>query len=387
MHILPRHDPNTNVTLRSFLIHIYAQHFRACDTTMAELKFQNALNSVLGNLATVRLEMHKYVRNPDFDSLGQIEEIAFLANDVLDRKIYHIDTEPVAKYNEPVCEVPEPYISVVDQPEDVPAMADSMIQETLLPRSDDHSPTVYIDCEGENLGRHGTLTHINAYLPQQNEAFIIDVDRLGDQALQTAGKKHHRSFRSILQDPSIKKAIFDCRSDSDALFAHHRITLDGIVDIQLLENATCKTKRSAQKLASLAACLGRLNLPRSARARVLQIKEQGKAAFSKTQQSGKNPFHERPLSKLLIEYSVGDLVLLPALYRYLTARPGWTAQWLAREQHATAARLEMSRAEDFRLRVKAEGISMSDAPEEWKGIDRVEDVERAARAARELGNK
>lgn len=220
------------------------------------------------------------------------------------------------------------------------------------------------------------MTHINLYLPKQNEAFILDIDLLGDTALRIAGKRHgQRDLASILQDHRIKKAIFDCRSDSDALYAHHEIILDGIMDLQLIENATCKTKKTAQRLASLTACIGRLNIQKSARAQVLSIKEQGKAAMK----SG-NPFHERPLSKLMIDYSIGDLILMPALYGYFTTRPGWNEQWMAREQHATAARLEMSRATEFRDLVKAGSISMIDAPEEWKTVDRFEDIEKAARA-------
>ena len=224
---------------------------------MADLKFQNLLNSVMSNLATLRLDIHKYVGSPDFDSTGQIEEIAFLANDVLDRKVYKVDIEPVAKYNEPVCEVPDPYISVIDRLEDVPQMVDTIVKETLLSGTGDQSPSIYVDCEGENLGRDGTLTHINLYLPKQNEAFILDVDITGDTALRIAGKRNQRDLASILKDSDIKKAIFDVRSDSDALFAHHNIVLDGIVDLQLIESATCKSKKTAQRLSSLSACIGK----------------------------------------------------------------------------------------------------------------------------------
>ncbi|USW48083.1 Putative 3'-5' exonuclease domain, ribonuclease H-like superfamily [Septoria linicola] len=344
---------------------------------MADTKFNNAISAALANLATARIEIHKHVNDRNFDDSKRIEELAWLANDLLDRKIYAIEIEPAARYKEPVCEVPTPFVEIIDEVDGVSGMVDACVEEVLAKADVHDGPDLYMDCEGQNLGREGTLTHINIYLPRRNKAFILDIDQLGGTAFDIKGTTHETTLTKVLQDWSIKKAIFDCRSDSDVLFAHHKIALDGVIDLQLLEIATSRTRKNAQKLNSLSSCIGRLNMQKSARDHVLEIKERGKEAMKQG-----NPFHERPLSKLMIEYSIGDLLLMPALYQYFTSRPGWNEEWAAREQHATTERLEVSRAPDFREREKAGLISMKDAPEEWKSIDRFEDIEKAARSSK-----
>ena len=45
------------------------------------------------------------------------------------------------------------------------------------------------------------------------------------------------SFRSLLEDKSITKITFDCRSDSDALFHQFGVTLSGVLELQVLDQA------------------------------------------------------------------------------------------------------------------------------------------------------
>ena len=46
-----------------------------------------------------------------------------------------------------------------------------------------------------------------------------------------------KSFRSLLEDPDIKKITFDCRGDSDALFHQCGVVLAGVLELQVLDQA------------------------------------------------------------------------------------------------------------------------------------------------------
>jgi exonuclease 3'-5' domain-containing protein 1 len=61
------------------------------------------------------------------------------------------------------------------------------------------------------------------------------------------------SLKTILESPTIPKVFFDIRNDSDALFSHFQISVDGIKDLQLMELAS--RKGSQNLVARLAKCI------------------------------------------------------------------------------------------------------------------------------------
>ena len=53
----------------------------------------------------------------------------------------------------------------------------------------------------------------------------------------------------------MKKLLWDCRSDSEALHHHFGIELDGVIDVQLLDLATATKRRDRKKLRALGVSL------------------------------------------------------------------------------------------------------------------------------------
>ena len=101
-------------------------------------------------------------------------------------------------------------------------------------------PTMYIDLEGVNLCREGSISILTLLIDTGTptvSVYLIDVHTLGAQAFNTAGVEG-KTLRDILQDEKIPKVFFDVRNDSDALFAHFGVALQGIEDVQLMESAT-----------------------------------------------------------------------------------------------------------------------------------------------------
>ncbi|EAU35396.1 predicted protein [Aspergillus terreus NIH2624] len=123
---------------------------------------------------------------------------------------------------------------------------------SLIPSS---SPPLFLDLEGVNLGRNGSISILSLYAVHKKTIYLVDVYKLGKAAFSNPQPDKHTSLRANLESPSIKKVLFDVRNDSDALFSHYNIRLDGIQDLQLMELAT----RSGPNkyVAGLAKCIER----------------------------------------------------------------------------------------------------------------------------------
>jgi len=59
-------------------------------------------------------------------------------------------------------------------------------------------PSLYLDLEGINLGRHGTLAIVQAFVAPRNHAYLIDVHVLGEIAFSAKGSKGE-TFIGILE--------------------------------------------------------------------------------------------------------------------------------------------------------------------------------------------
>ena len=81
-----------------------------------------------------------------------------------------------------------------------------------------YSPTMYIDLEGVNLCREGSLSILTLLIDTgipTRRVYLIDVHVLGAQAFNTTGIKQKKTLKDILQDEKIPKVFFDVRNDSD----------------------------------------------------------------------------------------------------------------------------------------------------------------------------
>ncbi|EOA81420.1 hypothetical protein ACJQWK_10841 [Exserohilum turcicum] len=120
-----------------------------------------------------------------------------------------------------------------------------------------YSPTMYIDLEGVNLCREGSISILTLLIDTgipTKRVYLLDVHTLGAQAFNTAGAKR-TTLKDILEDEKIPKVFFDVRNDSDALFAHFSVALQGVEDVQLMESASRKTTGSRKFLNGLAKCV------------------------------------------------------------------------------------------------------------------------------------
>jgi exonuclease 3'-5' domain-containing protein 1 len=119
----------------------------------------------------------------------------------------------------------------------------------------------------------------------------------------------------MLEDSEIPKVFFDVRNDSDALFAHFGIFLQGVEDIQLMESATRRTTSSRKFLSGLAKCIETAVITSSGidTASWKAAKEKGELLFKAEHGGSYEVFNRRPIPEDIISYCVGDVICLPEL--------------------------------------------------------------------------
>ncbi|KAL6822086.1 ribonuclease H-like domain-containing protein [Trichoderma sp. SZMC 28015] len=194
----------------------------------------------------------------------------------------------------------------------IPALSKVVDALTGLPVD---TPSLYVDLEGQNLSRHGTISILQIHFRPTNTTYLIDVQSLGSKCFSTSGETRW-TLKAILESPYIPKVFFDVRSDSDALFVIFDITLNGVVDLQLMEFAV-RSHQEKKWVQGLEKCVRyHATFSRFEKLRWSQTKERGKALFAPEL----GAFNQRPLAPVLLEYCAQDVSVMPCLWAYYDSR-------------------------------------------------------------------
>ncbi|QKX64597.1 uncharacterized protein TRUGW13939_11772 [Talaromyces rugulosus] len=181
-------------------------------------------------------------------------------------------------------------VTMIDTENAVSSLVDNMSN---LPNN---PPSIYLDLEGENLSRHGTLSIIQIYISTTNEAYLVDVHTLGNKAFVTPGT-----------------------NDSDALYSHFDVSVAGIQDIQLMEVA--RRPSFKKYLSGLSKCIekdGKLSTEEQQT--WLAVKDKGRGLFAPELGGSYKVFNQRPLSKDIQSYCVQDVQYLARLWKIYDAQ-------------------------------------------------------------------
>jgi len=209
-----------------------------------------------------------------------------------------------------------------------------------------YEPTMYIDLEGVNLCREGSLSILTLLIDTGIPTIrvcLIDVYSLGSQAFNTTGIKG-KTLKDILHDEKIPKVFFDVRNDSDALFAHFGVALQGVEDVQLMGSATRTTTSSRKYLNGLAKCIEQGVLHGSDLTSWKLAKEKGGRSFKAEFGGSYKVFEQRPIPTEIISYCVGDVQYLPQLWRRFRSN---TDRWRDLVNKETKKRVEASQKPEY----------------------------------------
>ncbi|KAL4789451.1 ribonuclease H-like domain-containing protein [Aspergillus venezuelensis] len=224
---------------------------------------------------------------------------------------------------------------IVDTPSGIADLVDSMANHPNTP------PSFYLDLEGVNLSRHGSISILQIYHLPLNQVYLVDVHKMGKTAFDTPGAVEGSStLKSILEDHSIQKVFFDVRNDSDALYAHFNIHLAGIQDIQLHEFVT-RPGRRGRFVSGIGKCIdydaGLSFIERTHRA---AVKDKGKRLFAPELGGSYEVFNARPMHADIVRYCAQDVWVLPRLWATYDRR-GMGASVMRKVKDAVRERIDV----------------------------------------------
>ena len=252
------------------------------------------------------------------------------------------------------------YWTMVDSKEGIQDMLDEFAN------CSKNTPDLFLDLEGEDLGRTGTLLILQILLFTKPHVYLVDCIKLRTEAFETRNSKG-TNLKDILESSEIKKAIFDVRNDSAALYHQYGISLAGVEDIQLMELATRNTydddddddEVDRDHLRGLGTCIsGRvwMNMSQTEWHRCIELKRRGRYLFEPRWGGSYTVFSERPLKDEVMRYCVLDVCVLPATWN--TYSKQMSSFWQQKVLRETTQRIADSQDPHF----GGKGRHMAKAP-------------------------
>jgi exonuclease 3'-5' domain-containing protein 1 len=175
---------------------------------------------------------------------------------------------------------------------------------------------LFIDIEGADLSRSGSIAIIQVVVPPQKRVCLVDIHILKAEAFDTPSTSG-LTLRTILESGQFPKVFFDIRNDSDALIVTSRSTsalwlICNSSNLQLLEFATRPVRGSFVK--SLSTCISDTNILSWAEKRSWNGgKEAGRKLFAPERGGRYEVFLERPIPITIVNYCTQDVLYMPKL--------------------------------------------------------------------------
>ncbi|KAK6526496.1 hypothetical protein TWF694_005079 [Orbilia ellipsospora] len=207
-------------------------------------------------------------------------------------------------------------------------------------------PSLYIDLEGINLSRYGTISILTIYAAPQRTTYLIDVHTLQHSAFTTPGRTNpNTTLKSLLEDPLVPVVLFDVRNDNDALVNLYQVKMAGAIDIQLMELA-CRAGKK-RFLNGLAKVLSSYNVMSEEQAKVITAKkEAGVKLFAPEKGGSYEVFNERPLRPEIGQYCVQDVAFLKTLWSLFEVALSTPGRRWRKAQIATEVQRRLAMAND-----------------------------------------
>ena len=214
---------------------------------------------------------------------------------------------------------------------------------SLISRRRHGTGLIFLDLEGVNLSRRGTIAIMQLLLPPSPVVYLVDIHVLANRAFTTKDEKG-TSLKTVLEAPGIAKCLFDVRNDSDALFGLFGVSLRGAVDIQILEFVSRQVWH--RYLTGLGKCIAQeKNLLPSVTKEHIKIKENGLKLFAPEKGGSYEVFLERPLRPEIVAYCAQDVLLLPPLLALYASR--LTPNKAGKIQAIVDERIKLSQSPSF----------------------------------------
>lgn len=161
---------------------------------------------------------------------------------------------------------------------------------------------ISLDLEGINLGSEsGMITSLQLCGRAGGLVHVIDAVALAEADTTWFSG----AFRALLEDSSMEKLMWDCRSDANALRIGYGIRIDGVIDLQLLHLAYDVMHGRTRHITGLGRALDTTalsGLSPLAQRRMAEVKYKAHRLFAPEQGGSWDIWRKRPLPPVLLEY-------------------------------------------------------------------------------------
>lgn len=173
---------------------------------------------------------------------------------------------------------------------------------------------VAIDAEGVQLSRTGPLTILSiGGIDKTAPIYVVDVQTLGADVVFTDATG---SLKSLLENAQITKVTFDCRSDSDALWHQFGVSLTGVLELQVLDQAVRIQRGETPPQNCLYVNRGQVQMLQGlevvAKRNGITLQQ-----MNAPHKSCSTIWARRPLDATSIEYAANDILAIKLLYHCL----------------------------------------------------------------------
>ncbi|KAL4744949.1 hypothetical protein BDW72DRAFT_208603 [Aspergillus terricola var. indicus] len=180
-------------------------------------------------------------------------------------------------------------------------------------------PSLYINLEGVNFSRHGTILILQIHVSPHDKTYLVDVHTLNKECVTYKTASGTKNLKTI----------------SNALYGRFRINLAGVHDLQLIELATRTFPK--KYVNGLARCI------------------ENNAESNK----GEGTQVNRPLAKDIIKYCVQDVQFLSKLWKAYDKR--LTTRWRVKVEAEACNRVRQSQSSVY----TGDGKHLAIAPKGW----------------------
>jgi exonuclease 3'-5' domain-containing protein 1 len=149
-----------------------------------------------------------------------------------------------------------------------------------------------------------------------------------------------------LESATVTKVFFDVRNDSDALYTHYDIRLQGVEDVQLMENAGRDGAIWRKRFVSgLGRCIKNDTVLDGDSKHWEDVQENGKKLFAPERGGSYQVFNSRPLSADISSYCAHGVTFLPELRGKYWGK--LNQEWKLRVGVETRARVASSQSKHY----------------------------------------
>ncbi|PTB61854.1 hypothetical protein BBK36DRAFT_1173093 [Trichoderma citrinoviride] len=194
-------------------------------------------------------------------------------------------------------------------------------------------PSIYMAITGViQPGGECSLSILRLYIHPTQEIHLIDAQVLDEECFSAPGKSGN-TLRDILESFRIPKVFFDVRDHSHILFRRFSISLQFVLDLQLMELATCYNA-SRRFVKDWKTCIQK-DAGFSAASEKIRKRLAGEGRISTV-------LANRPLTEEVQGYLARDLDTLPRLWACYDGK--MTMMWKSRVVEASAERVDLSQS-------------------------------------------